>query len=257
LVFVVPPTDTDTRDLIADLSEDFSWVEVLRDRGPQLRRTERPRDGHQTLAAARNQILQVVERVKPDHYLSWDTDYLVPSGTVESLAALGLPLVTVWGWLNRQPPREIRYFNGRDFRDVWTQDPVCATAMTRDERGPRHYPAEEFIQRSAGVWECDIALAFQLMDARAYRVAHYRPHPAGEDVPFNEMLADRGIPRFCYGDVVGVHLYDRDRKDETALGWPRVMRLAEQAPLAATYFGVRPPEYQASGLFPVQKEVAA
>src|SRR5881392_3634649 len=69
LVFVVPASDTPTRDAIAQLSSDFGWVEVIRDRGRQLPREERPADRHMTLAAARNQILRVVANVRPRWYV--------------------------------------------------------------------------------------------------------------------------------------------------------------------------------------------
>jgi hypothetical protein len=257
LVFVVPPTDTLTRDAIADLSMDFSWVEIQRDHGPQLTRAERPAQHHETLARARNQILRVVERAKPDRYISWDTDFLVPPGTVDTLVGLSLPLVTVWAWLNRQPPRRLRYFDGQTHHNVLVQDPVCATAMTKDRFGPRHFPGEQFVNLSSGLWRCHVALAFQVMDARAYRVAHYRPHSAGEDIPFNQMLEDHGIPRYCYAEVRGVHLYDRSLKDERAMGWPSVLKLADQLPLAATYTGSRPPHLEALGLYPMTEERAA
>jgi hypothetical protein len=259
-VFVVPPNDAATRDVIADHAEDFGWVEVLRDRGHQSGREDRPSTGHQNLASVRNQILQVVERVRPRRFLSWDTDFLVPPATFEYVAGLDLPLATVWAWLNRQEPRRMRYRDRqRRWHDVLVQDPGCFTAMAWHKRAPRHHPSEEYLARAKGVWRTHIALAWQLMDARAYRVASYAPHPSGEDVPFNMRLAARDVPRYCVGDVLGVHLYDRSRRDEIATGWPGVMDLAQQAPLAATYRGVRPPDFEALGFFPAhdQQEAAA
>lgn len=253
LVFVVPSSDDATRDAIADLSSGFRWVDVLRDQGPQSSRHERPATEHRNLATVRNQILRVVERASPDHYLSWDTDFLVPPGTVEYVGGLGLPMATVWAWLNRQEPRRLLYrpsLRARSYVETWVQDPVCATAMGWWRGAPRHYPAADFLKRGAGVWRTPITLAWQLMDRRAYRVASYAPHPAGEDVGFNRMLAARGVERWCVGEILGLHLYDRARADEIALGWPGVMALAEQAPLAATWRGARPPEYEALGIFP-------
>lgn len=249
LVFVVPSTDDATRDTIAAFSVGFQWVEILRDQGPQASRQERPATEHRTLAMARNQILRVVERAAPERFLSWDTDFLVPPGAVDLVASRGLPLATVWAWLNRQPPRRMRWRR----QEVLVQDPVCATAMGAVRRGsalvPAHYPPEQYLARRGRTWRAAIALAWQMMDHRAYRVACYAPHVAGEDVPFNYQLARRRVPRWCVGEVTGVHLYDRSLQ-EAAMGWPRVMRLAEQAPLAARG-RARSPEHEALGFHPI------
>lgn len=253
LVFVVPASDTSTREDIASLSTGFRWVEVLRDRGTPFGRTDRPKTDHQTLATARNQILQVVERVKPCHYLSWDTDFLVPRGTFEMLVDQSLPLVGVWAWLNRQPPHAMRYFTDGVFHDVLWEDPVRATGMHWDSRRlgrALHYPAHEYGLRSHGTWRCDVVLAWQLMTPTVYRRAHYSPHRDGEDIPFHALLEQQGIPRFCCGDIRGVHLYDRLAEDERLAGWPRVMDLAKQRPLATDWTESRSPEFQALGFFP-------
>lgn len=258
LVFVVPPTDDGTREVINELSSGFDWVEVIRDRGTQLQRAERPAERHATLAAARNAILQVVERVQPRHYLSWDTDFLIPRDTVWDLRKENHPLITVWGWLNRQPPRELTYRSeGVDRRVLWQEAPrQTAMGLGRDGR-PFHYPAYEYGARSQGFWPCGVALAWQLMSPSAYRVASYAPHHDGEDVPFNLRLHQRGIARMCAGHVRGVHLYDRSANHEIGMGWPGVMRLADQEPLAATWTGDRSDEYEALGFFPAEQEQAA
>lgn len=257
LVFVVPAADAPTRDAIAALTADFNWVEVMRDRGAQLPRDERPATQHRTLATARNQILQIVAKVRPKYYLSWDTDLLVPSGTVDRLIVERLPITTVWTWLNRMPPRRMNHYDGREYREVLWQPPVCATAMAWDQRNVGravHYPADEFRLRSSGLWKCGVVMAFKLMDARAYSVAHYAPHHDGEDIPFNIQLARRGVPRFCCGDIQGLHLYDRSARDEWAMKWPNVMNLAKQVPLAAHWTGERSPEYEAFGFFEVPRD---
>lgn len=257
LVFVVPPTDTGTREVIAALSAGFSWVEVIRDRGKQSPREERPATRHETLAQARNQILRVVTSVRPQHYLSWDTDFLIPEGVLPEIQRLNLPLTTVWAWLNRQPPKKVNHFDGERYHEILWQPPVCATAMAFDRNGqPIHYPSHEYALRARGLWECGVTLAWQLMGHRAYSVASYRPHAAGEDVSFALELQQRGIPRFCYGEVQGVHLYDRTCKDERELGWPDVMKLAQQYPLAAHWTEPRSALHQAIGFYPTERTAA-
>lgn len=253
LVFVVPASDASTREAITKLSDGFRWVEVLRDRGEQLGRQERATQRHATLAAARNQIMGIVNAAQPEHYLSWDSDFIVKTGSVSRMTRLDLPLVTSWSWLNRQPPRLMRYFDGKEYHEVYWQEPIRATAMGWDRRWPGravHYPAQEFVQRATGVWKCGVALAFQVMDKRAYSVGSYHPHQDGEDVTFSWQLAQRGIDVWCCGDVQGTHLYDRTAKHEIKLGWPHIMKLAEEYPLAATWSGVRTTEYEAIGFYP-------
>jgi hypothetical protein len=257
LVFVVPAADASTREAIARHSEGFRWVEVIRDRGKQSTRQERPSTNHETLAAARNAILQHVARVRPERFVSWDTDLLVPPGTVDRLTQTFLPLTTVWTWMNRQPPQKIRHFDGEEYHEVWWQPPVCASAMAWDPQFPGrayHYPGQEFLARSRDVWQTGVALAFKVMDSRAYTVASYAPHPDGEDVTFNWQLERRGVSRYCVGDIRGVHLYDRHAKDEIGLRWPKVMDLSQQYPLAAVYEGDRSVEYQAYGFYPVRND---
>lgn len=259
LVFVVPPTDAATREVIAELSRDFAWTEVLRDRGVQSTRSDRPSTEHLTLAQARNQVLQVVSRVQPAHYASWDTDYLLPPGAVSLMAEERVPLITAWGWLNRKNPKVISYLEEGQMRRVQWEDPICATAMAWDrwEIGKAiHYPAEEFVMRSRGTWRCGVALAFQLMDRRAYMVSRYAPHHDGEDIPFNWLLRQRGVPRFCCGEVLGLHLYDRHAPGEIELGWPGIMKLVAQKPLAATWMEPRSPEHETFGFFEVTEGAA-
>ena len=252
LVFVIPASDVLTREIIDKLSTGFSWIEVLRDRGVQSGRSERPDTRHETLAAARNQVMQVVAAVRPVHYLSWDSDMLVPPRTVEMLRAKKLPLVAVWAWLNRHVAKPMKFKEGRQVHEVVYQDPIRATGMRWDPKNPGralHYPADQFLERAAGVWKTDVALAWQLMDERAYLRAHYAPHHDGEDVPFNWQLESQDIGRYICGDIVGVHLYDRGR-NETVVGWPQVMRLARQFPLASTFVGERSSTWQALGIYP-------
>lgn len=257
LVFVVPSTDYHTREAIAKYSEGFRWVEILRDRNTPVPRESRPATDHKALAAARNQILKVVSRVQPRLFVSWDTDLLVGDGSVDRIAREDKPVCSSWTWLNRQPPRKIRHYDGSDYQEVLWQDPVCASAMAWSMRFPGravHYPSEQFNVRACGTWECGVTLAFQVMDRRAYSVGSYAPHHDGEDITFNLALRRRGYGSWCCADVLGVHLYDREARDETRMGWPNVMKLAEQRPLAAEWRGARTEQQKLFGFFPVRQQ---
>lgn len=264
LCFVVPPADYATREAIARRSEPFAWCEVLRDRNPAHDRLARQADNHLSLAVARNQILQQVQRVGPRHYLSWDSDLFVEPGLVPELCGLGKPVVTVWTWLNRARPRRVRHFRdpeSAEWLDVLVEPPMCATAMEWDEgRTDRahHLDPARWHECASGLWEADVALAFKLMSPGVYAATHYGPHPHGEDIVFARALARRGIRPWCYGDSVGVHLaLDKAvAQGETQDPYPKIMALAEQIPLAATHEGERDEDLVTLGYFPIPTEDA-
>lgn len=256
LCFVVPSADFQTRDVIDKHKEPFAWCEVIRDKSDQFDRRERLDDKHFALALARNTILREVHGVNPKHFLSWDSDLLIDPGVLPEIRAMGLPLVTIWTWLNRQRPKKLRALNHNtsELEPVLWQEAMCATAMEWD--GPkraRHYHAAEWDTRASGLWRCDVALAFQLMSPAAYCVANYSEHIHGEDIPFNWRLEQRGVPRWCYGDSVGVHLFDREQsQDEIKLGYPAIMGLAQDRPLASVHKQKRNFFYEQLGFFPIQ-----
>lgn len=261
LVFVVPPEDQRTRDVIERRGAEFAFVEVVRDRAPAHDRRERLEDNHATLARARNALLKEVQQVGPKWYLSWDSDLLIAPRVLAKLKSSGKPVTTVWTWLNRMQPRRGRHWDDErsQLLEVVWQEPVAATAMEWEaERRAHHFPSNEFGERAAGLWRCDVALAFQLMAPAAYARASYAPHPHGEDIPFNWQLKELGVDRWCYGGQPGVHLFNREQSiEEIRVGYPQVMKLAEQRPLAVTYEGERSPEYTTIGLFPLLDESRA
>lgn len=272
MVFVIPPSDTSSREAVGRLFHDFKWVEVIRDRNPPHLRSERAEDRHMTLAIARNQILRVVHNVRPKHFLSWDTDFLVPPDTVAMLKSLRLPIVGVWSWLNRQQPKSMRFLNEGSYEEVLWQDPACQTAMAWHPMAmgrARHYPASQYLHRAQGLWPTDVTLAFQLMDARAYKAGDYGPHMDGEDLTFAYRLRQRNVPRYCCGAVQGVHLYEPSRVvpglsrvenidgvdthwpvKEHEMPYPEVMCLADEVPLAASWVEPRSSIHEKLGLFP-------
>lgn len=255
LVFVVPSTDQHTREVINEYAGAFAWLEVQRDRNEQYDRLKRGEDDtHQTLAMARNQILQVVNGAKPEWFISWDSDLLLPPGTIEELTRADLPISTVWTWLNRQRPQTANHVNPQtnEQRMVAWQEPLAATAMAWDRpQVPIHYPAHEWDMRAGGCWRADVVLAFQMMKPAVYSSTVYQPHRLGEDIPFNWSLHRRRIPRYCWAESLGLHLYRRDQ-EELDLGWPGIMDLTEQVPLAAQFTEPRDPLDEALGFYPLE-----
>lgn len=254
LAFVIPASDPFTREIVNELAKDFAWLHVERDRNEQFDRDHRAEDdNHTTLATARNQLLREVNKTKPQHYLSWDSDLLLPPKTVEKIERKSVPICTVWTWLNRQQPQTLRHVNPQtgESRMIQWQEPMAATAMSWDRPGrPAHYPSHEWNLRARGFWRADVVLAFQMMESSVYSTTMYRPHKFGEDIPFNCDLERRGIPRYCFADRHGVHLYRRHQQ-ELELGWPDICDLAREIPLAAQHLKPRDPLDEALGYYPI------
>lgn len=256
LLFACPPHDDSSREVISRRCKSFAFCEVLRDRSEkQYDRRSRLEDKHAALARARNQILAAVSKIHPDFYISWDSDLLIAPGVVDKLARRQLPVSTVWAWLNRQRPRLMRHLNEvtGQLEPVLWEEPMCATAMMWDPDRAQvayHYPPEEWQSRARGLWRCDVVLAWQMMRSSVYSTTHYAPHVHGEDIPFNWSLHQRGIDRWCYGDQPGVHLFDRNEAQrEIRMGYPTIMNLVHDKPLAAEHTEKRPEEHRVLGFF--------
>lgn len=258
LVFVVPTTDHHTREVIRRRCGPFAFCEVLRDRNEQYDRVDRRGDNHTSLALSRNAILKHVQDVRPDFYCSWDSDLLIGPLLLPKLREYEKPVLTVWTWLNRTEPKRHRHFHQGRVIPVEYEDAMQATAMEWiDTPTPswiaQHLDGARWDEYASGLWRCDVALAFQLMTPQVYGRVQYAPHPHGEDIPFNWALEEAGIERWCYGEHPGVHLFDREQSGgEVKLGYPQIMTLAEQKPLAALRKRPEDPELAAIGLWPLQ-----
>lgn len=246
LVFVAPAADSAAREEIERHVSDFAWAEVLRDRGAE--------DNNSALTL--NQLLHEVTGIRPRRYLQWDADFLVPGGTVDLVDDQRLPICTVWAWLNRHEPFVTQMADGRKRVPVRWQHPTQATAMGWDDRFPgraRHYPSSQYLARRHGTWTTGVVLAWKLMDMRAYMHAYYAPHEDGVDVPFSWQLRQRGVKISCCGDVSGVRLTPSERHNDTPRSLTVALKLAKDAPLAATFQGERPAQWEAFGFYPVEE----
>lgn len=255
LLFVVPPMDQATRDMIAERGKGFAFCDVLRDKHKPFDREHRGEQKHATLAAARNQLLTEVNKIRPDLYVSWDSDMLVAPGVVGEIAKRDLPICTVWTWLNRQKPQRLRHLgDDGELRTVLWQEPMQATAMEWNKNKTRacHLSGTRWEKCIAGFWEAEVVLGFQVMRPNVYSTCFYSKHPDGEDIPFNHRLDALKIKRWVYGDQPGIHLYKLVR-EELDLGYPGIMDLAQQRPIASTHTP-RTEEDAILGFYPIEQE---
>lgn len=255
LVFSVPAEDAKTRAVIDAYAPEFKWVSVERDRSEPVPREDRSLTNHKERARARNQVLATAQAARADWFCSWDTDILLPPGSIERMQRQQFAFSSPWVWLNRHAPRALRFTDGELFQECQYENPMYATAMRWDPKNrfrAIHYPADAWNQLTEGIFRVDVGIGVQLMRPEAYRFASYGPHPDSEEVVFCSQLAARQIPRYCHGDVIGLHLHNREARDELTMPWPEVMQLAEQRPLASDWDGQRTELQKIAGLFPVQ-----
>jgi hypothetical protein len=131
-----------------------------------------------------------------------------------------------------------------------------ATAMEWNKNKSRacHLPGEGWEMYIKGFWPAEVVLGFQMMRMGVYQTCSYDKHPDGEDIPFNQHLEARGIPRMVYGERPGVHMYKLIR-EELNLGYPGIMDLAQQRPLASTHTPHNATD-AILGFYPVEQEPA-
>jgi len=251
LTFVVPAQDHATREIIANLSDGFAWIEIQRDKFPFDDDMN-----YRAQAAAKNYLIAQAIKSRAKHFIMWDTDLLAPAGTVEEAIRDDKPLTGIWVWLNRSAPQKLRHYDEEkdEFRDVYWEPPMQTTGMRWiGSCKARHFPNAEWELRSHSTWKADVVLGFQVMKREVFTTTVYRPHPDGESVPFNWNLETRGVPRYIMGNKIGVHMPKPD-PDEIQMDWDTAMTLAHQHPLASVWTQPRDPMDELLGLYPERQQ---
>lgn len=253
LAFVVPQQDTSTRDTIEALAGGFKWVDIQRDK---FFKFDADKIGtfhhHKAMAIAKNCVMSQAIKTTPKYFIGWDTDLILPPGTVEAGMKEKKPLVGVWSWLNRQKPDRYRHVEeDKRVRYVKWEAPMQATAMRWvGECKAIHFPSTEWELRSKSTWKADVVLGFQMMTRDVYTGGHiYRGHPDGEDLPFHWGLERKGIPRYIMGEQIGVHLH-KPVTEELTSSWPDILEFANQRPLAAEFTEPRSRTDELLGFYP-------
>jgi hypothetical protein len=221
--------------MVAGMTADFAWVEIIRDKHVPFDRQNEAIEHHRAMAIAKNYIVSKAVRTRPDLLLMWDTDFLLPPGAVEEVERTRAPLCGVWAWMNRQKPGRVRYVNPESgvVQYARWEPPVQTTAMEwGGQCRAKHLAGADWNSRCSGTWKADVVLGFQAMSHEVYMTTSYREHIDGEDIPFHWSLESRGVPRYIKGEIRGVHLYRPDAM-ELEMGWPDVMGLAKQSPLSS------------------------
>jgi hypothetical protein len=143
------------------------------------------------LVILRNRIFAKLRELQPDYYFSYDSDILIPEGTLKGLIKDKKDIVGPW--LDLVPPDGI---------------PNCATV--RDTGGFKRYKPYEKFYPKAGLYEVSTVFAVSLMANEVFNTCTYKWHQGGEDFGFAEEVIKAGFHSWVDANFIAEHLYKKD-----------------------------------------------
>lgn len=249
LAFVVYAEDQRTREIIARRSGDFAAVDITRHRSQQFGKEALAKEQYASLAQSRNSLLKTAHKLRPEWYLNWDPNIVIPAGSLDRMKDLGKSATTIWSWTNRQAPRRMMYESFKlGVIEVEFQDQMFATALGRTAEGRvTHLSGGSWEEFTNATWKAQVIQQFVLLNEQAYRTCSFGPHPDGEFVKLSMDLARRGLECWCYADEIGVSIQNQEEVDA---GLRKLLLLAGQTPLASQRVEQDDEELQTLGLYP-------
>jgi hypothetical protein len=190
LVFAYTKGEDNTQDILEKYGQKFSSISIL-DCNDLPAFGGRDNERYYPLVILRNRILERVKELQPDYYFSYDSDILIPEGTLKGLIQDKKDIVGPW--LDLVPPHDL---------------PNCAT-MTSTGGFKRYEPTEKFYPKQ-GLYEVSTVFAVSLMAKQVYDTCTYKYHPAGEDFGFAEEVIKNGFHSWMDANFIGTHLYRKD-----------------------------------------------
>lgn len=143
------------------------------------------------LAILRNRIFDSLKELQPDYYFSWDTDILIPEGTIKALLEDRKDIVAPY--CDLVPPGDI---------------PNCCTrsvkgGYSRKKPYSVHYP-------KGTLFQTDSVFAVQLMESKVFNACTYGWAPGGEDYFFSNEVYEKGFESWMNSRFECTHLYKKD-----------------------------------------------
>lgn len=165
---------------------------------PGRRRSPWTKERYHEMVAVRNLLLTHVRALKPDYFLSIDSDILLPQGLLPNLLdSVG---------------------------DYWAVGGKCYMTRPPSERYPSYgmLTKQGNIRRSAadGVMPVDAIMALKLMTPAAYNV-DYVFNPNGEDVGWSRNVKAAGGQLLWDGRIAAKHVLNPEMLDQPdkRIGW--------------------------------------
>jgi len=191
LVFAYTEGDDNTKDVLEKYGEKFNSLNIL-DCNDLKAFGNRDADRYFSLVILRNRIIDKLREIQPDYYFSYDSDILLPDGTLKGLIKDKKDIVGPW--VDLVPPGEI---------------PNCVTLLPngggfrRVKPYEKHYPKE-------GLYEVSTVFAVFLMANPVFNTCYYKWHQGGEDYGFAEEVINAGFKSWMDANFIGTHLYKKD-----------------------------------------------
>jgi hypothetical protein len=189
LIFGLSSGEDETEEIIDEMAFKFDTVCLNCDDLPKFK--DRASGRFEVLAKIRNRILCEVRDLKPDFFLSWDTDIILPPDSLRKLIEADKDMIGPWVGLS--PKGDI---------------PNCGHWDERGQIFRRKLPiTTEYPQQ--GLTQVDTVFACSLMKPVVYNSCYYGYHRGGEDYFFGLEMMRRGLESWLCGDIVGIHHYNK------------------------------------------------
>jgi len=189
LVFAYTEGEDNTLDIINKYGQKFHSLTII-DCNDIKAFGGRDSERYYSLVILRNRIFEVLRDLQPDYYFSYDSDILLPEGTLKGLIKDKKDIVGPW--VDLVPPNGI---------------PNCVSVVGNGFR--RRKPYAQFYPQT-GLYEVDTVFAVSLMSNPVFNTCTYMYHPGGEDYGFAINIINAGFKSFMDANYIGTHLYKRD-----------------------------------------------
>lgn len=189
LVFAYTPGQDETLEIIEKYGQKFDSLDVIPCEDVKAfggRDSER----YYSLVILRNRIFEVLRDLQPDYYFSYDSDILLPEGTLKGLIKDKKDIVGPW--VDLVPPNGI---------------PNCVSVVGNGFR--RRKPYAQFYPQT-GLYEVDTVFAVSLMSNPVFNTCTYKWHTGGEDYGFAQEVINAGFKSWMDATYIGTHLYKKD-----------------------------------------------
>jgi glycosyltransferase involved in cell wall biosynthesis len=191
LVFAYTPGDDNTLEIIEQYGSKFSELHVLPCEDlPAFANRDNAR--YYPLVILRNRIFEKLREIQPDYYFSWDSDILLPEGTLKGLIKDKKDIVGPW--VDLVPPNGI---------------PNCVTLLPNGGGFRRRKPYDTYYPQT-GLYEVSTVFAVSLMSSPVFNTCTYMHHQGGEDYGFAINVINAGFTSWMDANFIGTHLYNKD-----------------------------------------------
>lgn len=191
LVFAYTEGDDKTLDIINKYGQKFNSLNIIECNDIRAF-GNRDSDRYYSLVILRNRIFEVLRELQPDYFFSYDSDILIPEGTLKGLIKDKKDIVGPW--VDLVPPNGI---------------PNCVTQLPNGGGFRRRKPYDQFYPQ-AGLYEVSSVFAVSLMKNEVFNTCTYKWHTGGEDYGFAEEVINAGFTSWMDANFIGTHLYKKD-----------------------------------------------